>query len=555
MPESDTSLMVRAWQHLSTPGVHVLSQALGGFNDALIMHRQVRQVPIDDPLGFAEYQAFRQAVAEAVGQSIRSAPEPLNDFNPIRSGVMKINRLRLVDTFGQSVDLDCSKVSATWDMAIAESDDLLRLTPRLSQPARLNFRWLAAAPGETESGEQEMNDHPATTPICGWLLPNNLDNSLAVYDTAGRALGSVTIDPEQPWQPPPGVTNPPAVEAIANPCLCQVVNYLVGQDEAFLNALITTLDNALARIEPENFAAHQDLALLMGRPLAVVRASLDLELQGLPEIHHGWNAFRSDLRRDVRDGAGFTNVRFPVRLGEYGQLNDGLAGYWRELGTTHEGNCFYAPQSESGDHALIKTHADDAMTFFQTLSGAPQTFTMLLDPRGVVHAACGILPTKDIHIPPDQYAAALQAINVTFLTAPVLSSSRQVQLPLAEEPGYLWSWLQKGPESWLEVFQQGKISKQVFLDHFDNGAAIWQSLLDIAWLVEIDTNHAAITPRDRRTTSDPGPQLADERAAIEDLLDRFVIGRMASTAVFSGTPQLREGWLKLSPETEPGSSA
>ena len=445
-------------------------------------------------------------------------------------------------------------MSATRDMAIAESDDLLRLTPRLAQPARLDFRWLAAGSEESRKSDLEMNDHPASSPICGWLLPNNLDNSLAVYDAAGRALGSVTIDPDQPWQPAPGVIDPPAVEAIANRHLRQVVSYLETQaaraprsdeDPSFLDDFLTALDQALARIEPESFAAHQDLALLMGRPLAVVRASLDLQLRDLPAFHHGWNEFRADLRRNFRDHAGVPEVRFPVRLGEYGQLNDGLAGYWREANGAYEGDCFYAPQSESIGHPLVKTHADDPMTVFQTLSGAAQTFTMLVDPRGAVHATCGILPTKDIRIPPDQYAAALQAIDVTFLTAPVLSSASQLQLPLADEPGYRWSWLQKGPSSWIEISRRGRIGKQAFLDRFDNGEAIWRALLDSGWLLELDASRAAIAPRDQRK-AEPGPGLADERAAIEDLLDRHVIGDATSAAVFAGAQQLREGWLALS---------
>ncbi|PAX59966.1 hypothetical protein [Brunnivagina elsteri] len=85
--------------------INCLAQCLGGFNEALLMHKQTLQLPIADPLGFADYQPFTEAVRDAVQQSIRSAPEPLNDFNPIRSGAMKILRLRLVDTFGQVKDL------------------------------------------------------------------------------------------------------------------------------------------------------------------------------------------------------------------------------------------------------------------------------------------------------------------------------------------------------------------------------------------------------------------------------------------------------------------
>jgi hypothetical protein len=68
---------------------------------------------------------------------------------------------------------------------------------------------------------------------------------------------------------------------------------------------------------------------------------------------------------------------------------------------------------------------------------------MLLDPRGVVHATCGILPVKDISIPPDQYANVLRTLSVTFLTSPVLTSSKEVELLLPAEAGYGWSWLDR----------------------------------------------------------------------------------------------------------------
>jgi hypothetical protein len=43
--------------------------------------------------------------------------------------------------------------------------------PRLAQGASLAFRWLAAH-GDIE----EMNGLPAANPICGWVVPNHLDN-------------------------------------------------------------------------------------------------------------------------------------------------------------------------------------------------------------------------------------------------------------------------------------------------------------------------------------------------------------------------------------------
>lgn len=32
------------------------------------------------------------------------------------------------------------------------------------------------------------------------------------------------------------------------------------------------------------------------------------------------------MARDTRETAAFTGVRFPIRIGEQGQLNDGLVG-------------------------------------------------------------------------------------------------------------------------------------------------------------------------------------------------------------------------------------
>jgi hypothetical protein len=71
-----------------------------------------------------------------------------------------------------------------------------------------------------------------------------------------------------------------------------------------------------------------------------------------------------------------------------------------------------------------------------------------LDPRGVVHATSGILPAKAIHIPADQFSDALQNLEITFLSAPVLSDRGVISLPLPAEPGYAWSWLRKENGVW-----------------------------------------------------------------------------------------------------------
>ncbi len=255
-PQTDTTTdvyrhMKMANDILNAADFYSLSQSLGGFNEALLMRKQTLQLDINDPLGFDDYQSFTQSVRNAVQGESKSAPQPQWDFNPIRCGIMRILRLRLVDTFGQARDLQWSSVITTEQMASAESDDWVWLPLRLPQPARCNFRWLAA-----NTGEQEMNDHPATTPICGWVLPNNLDNNRLIYDNQGKILGIINERAQWDSQAPgcPNIT----VDAIPNPHLQRMVRYLANQGESFVANFISSLDAALANIDPENFAQHQD---------------------------------------------------------------------------------------------------------------------------------------------------------------------------------------------------------------------------------------------------------------------------------------------------------
>jgi len=545
LPENDEfrTTIAAVTGKLNGPTFHALAQSLSGFNEALLMFKQTLQLPIADPLGFPDAQQFSRAVQSAVGQTRLNAPQPDNDFHPIRTGVFRIHALRLVDTFGrsQNLKLEGGRVRATEIMSTPSNPHLVFLPPRLVQPARLNFRWLAADRGNHwGDDEPEMNDHPATTPICGWLLPNHLDNSLMVYDADGQALGSICQrDPK--WLPAPGTSNLP--DSRWNVHLRTLVNQLLhlqdapGQAPTFFESFLDGIEIALERIDPENFAHHTALALLMGRPIAVVRAVVDLQLRGQPAVIQDWNVFRRDITRDLdaeltqparaasqpaeRDTDAVGKVRFPIRLGDDRLFNDGLIGYWKEKWSadgetyTYDKDTFYVHacdqatvmktdpgnlgkfeaqrtqitrKLETGgkivvgevvtEHDFLKLpdgeaiwtflcdtgvleelkrnpnirYAADTPDLAQAIDDAPQKLTMLVDPRGVVHAACGILPTKAIGIPPDQYAKAMQTLAITFLSAPILTGAAgKVCLPTPHEPGYAWSWIEKQNGTWSET--------------------------------------------------------------------------------------------------------
>ena len=539
-------VILKVSQKLDSPTFHTLAQSLSGFNEALLMHKQTLQLPIADPLGFQDAQDFTKAVQGAVGESNCSAPQPHNDFHPIRTGLLRIRELRVVDTFGrvQNLALKDHKVMATEIMTTPANPHLVFLPPRLVQPARLNFRWLAADGRDPSSGDEpEMNAHPETTPVCGWFLPNNLDNSLMVYDNTGQALGSISA-PERKWIPAPGTSILPNEDW--NLHLRTLVTHLLHvpdpKDEgpAFLEDFLSGIEGALERIDPENFAQHEALALLMGRPIAVVRAVVNLELRGQPAINQDWNVFRTDIERDLkreltqangpasqpaeRETDAVDRVRFPIRLGDDRQLNDGLVGYWKEQWSkdsktySYQKDRFYVHACDSaevppgtdlsqlpltakemddvsdllGHGSTVKKHdflarlaegeriwtllcqknvicevernpyiqyAADSPDLAQAIADPPQKLTMLIDPRGVVHATCGILPTKAIGISPDQYDKALRTIRITFRSGPILTGlGGKVNLPLPSEPGYAWSWLEKNNGTWSESSPIGPVT-------------------------------------------------------------------------------------------------
>ncbi|RTQ50301.1 hypothetical protein EJV47_11800 [Hymenobacter gummosus] len=558
--------LLRAQQQLGQ--WQCLAQSLGGFNEALLMRQQARQLEVADPLGFAEYQDFTDQVRAAGAGRSTSAPLPLNDFMPLRSGYLKLLGLRLVDNFGQVLDV------AGLDQGMVASEplrdplhpDRVALRPRLSQAARLNLRWLSA-----RDGAEETNYHPDTNPICGWLLPNYLDSSLNFYDADGQPLGALTPNPDAPWQSAPGSPSPVTIDHIDNPHLRAVAQSLYNQQTdslqtsggRFLQQFIDTLESGLENIAPENFAQHADLALLMGRPVAVVRVALDLQLQGHPARHQGWNVFIKALQGAAAETDNFELVEFPVRLGEHRQLNDGLLGYWPEDLDGRLGPVFYSPVASSPAEASalppgirVYEEGGEPLNVGVRVQGEAQNYTLLLDPRGKLHATAGIVPTKVIDIPASQYGPALRNIAVTFLVTPLLSDPGKTRINLPTEAGFNWSWLeQTAPAQWRELTRQAVISRTVFDEKLPDPAGLWAALLAAGWLQPLPERPgvAAIVPKDQRPKIVAPDPLAAVAESVDQVFDAYGqrLQPMSTTATFAAPQVIREGWLRLSPEPAP----
>jgi hypothetical protein len=481
------------------------SQSLSGFNEALLMRKQALQLPVNNPLASGLTKRFiNDELSPVIGDQNINAPLTLNYYNPLRAGEMKLSRVRIIDAFGQFQDLDLSKVTVAQTMKAASGASVgeVSLHPRITQPSRLMFRWISASDDAVES-----NSHPVTTPIFGWVMFNHLDDTLMIYDGGGSPVGSFNMRGPI-WQGAPGhadsyghndpdssLENLP--EGAGSVHLKNFVNGVFGKISSdgtrdYLAALLESIDRSVTTIDPSSAKQHSDLSVLIGRPLALTRASVKLELDGLPALDQSWSSYNNAvndgdyLPYEQRERGGFTDVKFPVQIGDLSKVNDGLIGYfvtkkddssldaystfWAHAaaGTNGTGEGVQAP---AFDHLQLtpsfglKTETGQLPDGVNYPKAVGQTneksvfLTLLVDPRAPVHATTGILPTKGIEIPPVFYRDALAKMSVTFLTSPILTSAVQLTIPLPTEPGYAWSWVANTGTEWTEIDAIQKVNQ------------------------------------------------------------------------------------------------
>ena len=484
---------------------------LNGFNSALLQRHESIQLNPADPLGFADDRAFAQEVAAALEANFKGvSPDPHARFMPVRSGALCLITLRLVDRFGRFLELTPTDVSTALSMTVPDNPDWVRLPPRLSQPARWNFRFLqAGADSPTES-----TSHASSTPVHGWIIPNLLDGSLDFFAAEGRRLGSLRQRVQQNGERQSAWTAADGGRPTGR--LKQIVDWMIAKPAYFLAAFMEDIEEAMDNIHPDDRGGQSAFSVLMGRPMAVVQLGVGLELKGLPAVNNSWADLYRDLQGAARATDGFDQVKFPYRLGEYRQRNDGLVGYWIIEGESLSA-AFRVSDSISGSLNIEKIqgysagsegpwleqknqewriHDAEGRTLFEFLlaqedatikkqdliqpyiregsrvwtvlrtrgylSGEArhngirhyadsgmlnispademQQFIALVDPHGLIHLASGIQPVKTIQLPEQFIAGALNRIEMSFLTAPLLTPEEELQISLPKEQSFTWAW-------------------------------------------------------------------------------------------------------------------
>ena len=547
--------------------VSVLSQSMGGFNQSLLMRKQTMQLEIDDPIALKSYDPLIENIRDYIGDAVKSAPEPAHYFNPIRAGGLNISRLRVIDAFGRIVEVfnsnngDKPLVTNTLEPSPTTGNRFQAiLPPRLVQPARLNLRWIAADDDTIES-----NQHTATSPICGWIIPNFVDDTLSLFDAKGELLGSLGFMDDEIYPiPKPGADNF-YVSEVKNTHFNSFVSYMLYQGQEFFYDFLAELRDSLEFIDPDTASQHSELAMLMGRPLAIVRAKANLELMEDYAINQDWNIFRKDLvntnnQKYKRATYNFENVKVPIRLGDWKQLNDGLIGFWRggnKNDSIDEEDKFYLPLSQNEDgnghqetSEYLITAGEDDFLMYQSLTDKPQLLTMIFDPRSQLNISTGILPVKTIDISDVHFKKALENMSMQFLVAPIITPKGKLQLPLPANDDSSWHWVYLQNKQLKEIPAKPTIDRKVLetaWEEFDGAEKyyLWHSLVDAKWITPLEEDVSRAYINYDVASRDVLPEEYDE-TFINKVLNNLYqnIASVVTDAQF-GQMEIREGWLKV----------
>jgi hypothetical protein len=236
---------------------------------------------------------------------------------------------------------------------------------------------------------------------------------------------------------------------------------LFGKTPAQVTGFLDAIDETLWTTVPAGANFDQNLAVLIGRPLAFVRARLQFLLEGAVFSDPSWaNTFAgSNCSQLVPPASPVTGYQFGIQLGNVAQLDDGLIGYF--VGDNYD-SFNVVTQSGAPAGAYLKPIGVDNNYLYQPFDGVTQTFvSMLIDPRAPVHATTAILPDVSVALPPSFTATALNSMNVTFRVNGLLTEQRTAApdaegitppttiltaVPKLETGG--WSWMENGDAGW-----------------------------------------------------------------------------------------------------------
>ena len=451
-------------------------------------------------LGFVVTDGLRRP---SDGNGGTTNPKPAHAPRALVAGTLSLTRARLLDSFGRTLEVPeaaLKDVSTPSRTMLDDQPETLGLAPRLLRPARWRFRWVeAGTPVGAEGNEARVDQiEPAlmVNPVAGFLLPDHLDESLELFSVDGSPIGELlheAVSGGVVWEIAAGREGPadagphhglaPSQLALANFAAGLVAADAAARGglpladakpkESALSALLRAIDTTLWTVDTFASLGSEHVAGLVGRPIAVVRAQLRLELMPPTDVDLAdtaraaeWDAAEEFAKRHA----------FEVRIGELTRSDDGVLGFFvnddysrlrlvdkviaataadagRSRGKLELlGRNTGKPDKSSIEHDYIAgSDADDTLSLH---IGQTVTLTIFMHPAGKCSLTSGILPRKALALARDWVGPGLAKIAPSLRTGPVLvetdlDTEGQVRLPkvsvFGKNQNFLW---RDTPASW-----------------------------------------------------------------------------------------------------------
>ena len=418
---------------------------------------------------------------------------PLTAFSPLRSGYINGVDLELIDVFGQRMKIQTpARTKDNWSLPVPsrlmspEANDIQNenktyFPPQIQFPTRLSFHWLRTSNNNHTCIQPEINPELSQSPVCGWILPDLLNNSLHFYNCNGEPIGSFSIEnnnlkyrtrvenrenQNDNLEKDIGKQGNPIIEARLADFMWYIVDKsnLTGNKGGFFRDLIESITKSYNFIDSENILSDGSLALFVGKPLAVVGTSLRIETYGelLPinqvdlDKSSPWandiQEKRTNYRQRMEKGSAYLqDVEIPVSIGELNDFGDGLIGYIIEQadGALSPNSTFFSPAAPiTGNNGV---EIPDNSTVILTLNDRPKFFTFIIEPSVSVHVATHLIPIDTIKIPKELYINDIKKIHVTFPVNSVLKQANQFCIPFSEIEGVERLWIGGGVDTDFEL--------------------------------------------------------------------------------------------------------
>ncbi|MEX2282225.1 MAG: hypothetical protein WEE89_07055 [Gemmatimonadota bacterium] len=449
----------------------LVSASLNGISEQLLGHAYVGN-SVEGPAG-------------ADGATL-----PLAEHVPVAlfGGILRLNRLRLIDAFGRVLTVPATVAATTTTLEVPSVSAGMRLRPRFQHAGRWLWRLVDPALPATadpttarEAFVDQLDPVLAVNPVVGFLLPDHIDEALEFFSVGSEPLGQLMHDAVSGavvWETAPGRPLPPDAGPLAGldahtRIAGEIAAGLVQADLAArtenstatgsaLSALLRAIDTTLWTVDTFASVGSPTVAGLIGRPVAIVRATLRLEVpDDLAEV----STPDPELRRAAFEM--LTEQRFPIQLGTLERSDDALLGFFvdDDYAHVHLVDKVVAAQAlESGRHrgqlgllGNVTAPALDPLVHPYVVEedvlwvrpGQTLRLTMLMLPAGKVHLTSGILPRKSLALADDWVTPGLARVMPSVRVGPVLVDPSEIRLPLVALLGDKQTFTRRtGPLTW-----------------------------------------------------------------------------------------------------------